>query len=245
MSRFFALLALIASTFSVACGTKTEVDEKQATAVERGEMLFTSHKASPNKSNRFACATCHFDIPPADTSEIKTGAPLAGAPLRKTFWGGKENDLLRSVNDCRVYFMKAQEPWQPDDPDAQGLYAYLTSLESGSTDPVSFSIVQSVADLPEGDSANGADLFNRACKHCHGAAHSGSGRLTSLAPVLPEDTLAEHSEPEYTSDQTRLVFVEKVRHGGFLGYGGVMAPFSTEVLSDAELSDLLAFFGVY
>jgi thiosulfate dehydrogenase len=37
------------------------------------------------------------------------------------------------------------------------------------------------------------------------------------------------------------VFVEKTRHGGFLGYGGTMPPFSLNVLSDEDLADLLTF----
>jgi len=40
------------------------------------------------------------------------------------------------------------------------------------------------------------------------------------------------------------VFTEKIRHGLFLGYGGVMPPFSREVLSDQDVSDLLEALGV-
>jgi thiosulfate dehydrogenase len=40
------------------------------------------------------------------------------------------------------------------------------------------------------------------------------------------------------------VFIEKVRHGGFLGYGGDMPPYSLEVLPDATVSDLLEALGV-
>ena len=36
-----------------------------------------------------------------------------------------------------------------------------------------------------------------------------------------------------------------VRHGGFLGYGGEMPPFSVEKLSDAELADLIEYLGPY
>jgi thiosulfate dehydrogenase len=42
-----------------------------------------------------------------------------------------------------------------------------------------------------------------------------------------------------------LVFIEKVRHGGFLGYGGLMPPFSLEAMTDAELGALLSFLGLY
>jgi thiosulfate dehydrogenase len=42
----------------------------------------------------------------------------------------------------------------------------------------------------------------------------------------------------------RLIFTEKIRHGLFLGYGGTMPPFSSQLLSDAEVSDLLEALGV-
>ena len=36
-----------------------------------------------------------------------------------------------------------------------------------------------------------------------------------------------------------FVFLEKTRHGGFLGYGGDMPPFSEEVLPDSVLADIV------
>jgi len=60
---------------------------------------------------------------------------------------------------------------------------------------------------------------------------------------LPEDTLAEHAG--YSLRSQRLVFIEKIRHGLFLGYGGDMPPFSKEQLSDAEISDVLEALGVF
>ncbi len=69
-------------------------------------------------------------------------------------------------------------------------------------------------------------------------------RLLPNAPILPEETLANHPSPDYTDEDRRLVFVEKTRHGGFLGYGGQMPLFSAEVLSDVDMADLLAYLGV-
>lgn len=40
------------------------------------------------------------------------------------------------------------------------------------------------------------------------------------------------------------MFVQKVRHGGFLGYGGKMPPYSQEKLTDQDLGDLLELLGV-
>jgi thiosulfate dehydrogenase len=108
---------------------------------------------------------------------------------------------------------------------------------------VPFTVVQTVGPLPRGDAERGAELFERACSGCHGALGDGAGALSPRVPVLPDATLADHAD--YTPADVRLVFVEKVRHGGFFGYGGVMPPFSLEVLSDAELSDVLEALGAF
>jgi thiosulfate dehydrogenase len=91
--------------------------------------------------------------------------------------------------------------------------------------------------------AAGGEVYRRACQGCHGPLHTGAGRLAPLAPRLPDETLREHAGT-YTPAETRLVFVEKVRHGPFFQYGGTMPPFSLEVLPDAELSSLLAYLGL-
>ena len=207
------------------------------TAAARGSALFNSTALSPSSFNVFTCATCH-DVGPA----FKPGAPLAGATLRPSFWGGQENDLLRAVDDCRTYFMDASARLSPAEADAEELYAYLVTLEPGAPDPVPFTVVQTVADLPRGDAGRGADLFATACARCHGTMHGGGGRLATRIPVLPDQTLAAHVT--YSAADQRLVFIEKIRHGGFLGYGGDMPPFSLEKLSDTDLSDLLEGMGV-
>ncbi len=72
--------------------------------------------------------------------------------------------------------------------------------------------------------------------------HDGVGRLNETIPILPEDTIVAHAQ--YSARVQRLVFTEKIRHGLFLGYGGVMPPFSAELLSDQDVSDLLEALGV-
>ena len=62
--------------------------------------------------------------------------------------------------------------------------------------------------------------------------------LDVLPNVSPEETLAAHTE--FTPRVVRLIFTEKIRHGLFLNYSGTMPPFSTERLSDQDISDLLA-----
>jgi thiosulfate dehydrogenase len=103
-------------------------------------------------------------------------------------------------------------------------------------------VVRTVADLPEGDAGRGFALYERTCAGCHGAIDTGEGAISATLPTLPVDVLREHSG--YTVLEQRLVFVEKVRHGAFLGYDGEMPPFSLEALPDADLSDVLSALGL-
>jgi thiosulfate dehydrogenase len=204
--------------------------------VERGRDLFRSTELSPSKGNSYTCSTCHDELAVGEL--IKPGALMAGVTLRSSYWGGQQSDLLRAVNDCRRYFMAANVPLTADEPDAVGLYAYLESLAAiDKSDPVDFTVVRTISDVPRGDASSGAVLYERACANCHGSAHEGTGRLALGAPILPQDTLAEHVN--FSARAQRLVFIEKIRHGGFLGYGGTMPPYSTEVLSDQDISDIL------
>jgi thiosulfate dehydrogenase len=230
----FAVVPLLSA---LACSEADDV-----TPVERGRELFVSRELSPSQLNNYSCAVCHLSQP-IENPFIRPGATLAGATERPSFWGGQENDLLRSINACRSYFMVAPEPLTPDQADAQALYAFLESLEPGDPNPVPFTIVREIEPIPRGDLARGTLLYTQACGYCHGAMHTGVGRLSDRVPVLPEDTVAEHFD--YTPRVLRLVFIEKVRHGLFLGYGGDMPPFSTEVLSDQDLSDILEALEIY
>jgi thiosulfate dehydrogenase len=234
----FALSAAVA-----ACGTTTETREVRGTAVQHGEAIFKDKAASPSTLNTFSCATCHAPTDDLVAGRILPGGVLAGATERPSYWQGQERDLLRAINHCRYYFMSATAPWHKDDEEAKAVYAYLASLAGGNRGAVPFTVVASVSDVPAGDPKVGADVFARACETCHGAPHTGEGRSPPRAPTLPEQTLAEHAE--YNRTDQRLVFIEKIRHGGFLGYGGNMPPFSKEVLSDADLGALLAFLSLY
>lgn len=211
-------------------------------AVERGRALFQSTALSPSKLNTFSCATCHDVKTDGAANEIKTGAMLAGATLRPSFWGGGENDLLRAINACRSYFMIASTPLRADEPAAEDLYAYLSSLEPGDPASVPFTVAMGIDELPRGDAEAGAALYTKTCASCHGAMHTGLGRMGSRTPLLPEQTLIEHMN--YDPRSQRLVFIEKIRHGGFFGYGGDMPPYSTELLDDRVVSDLLEAMGV-
>lgn len=199
--------------------------------------MFDSLEMSPSSANDYTCATCHDLRASDDGGFIKPGAPLAGVTLRPSFYGGQFNDLLDAVNACRSEFMIAPVPLEPDEQQARALYAFLESLEPGQPEAVSFSVVGIPEELPRGDLVRGQQLYERACLTCHGLVHSGAGRLSASTTLLPEEFVIEHID--YAPRIRRIVVVEKVRHGGFYGYGGRMPPFSLEVLSDAQLADII------
>lgn len=237
-SRFSLVSTLWLAATVVACSEDAPATEDRVAA---GRALFESRNLSDSTLNRYTCNTCH-DLDTPDPSKKKPGALLAGVTLRPTYWGGQENDLLRSINACRRYFMYASADLRANEPNAESLYAFLVSLEPGDPAPAPFTVVRTVDPLPRGDVASGEALFTQTCSQCHGTLHEGVGRLRATVPVLPEQTIAEHFD--YSAREQRLVFIEKTRHGLFLGYGGDMPPFSSEVLSDSELSDILEAFGV-
>jgi thiosulfate dehydrogenase len=240
MTRAALALAVLALA---GCTSSPEV--VKGTAVDHGKALFSSSDTSPSPINAFSCATCHVAESADAKGKILAGAPLAGVVERPTFWGGQENDLLRSIDNCLFYFMGASERWTAEDEDAKAMYAYLSSLPKEITTAVPFTVVPSVADLDPGDEKAGADVYARACQNCHGALHTGEGRLTARASLLPDAPLAEHEKDGFSIDEQRQIFVEKIRHGGFRGYGGAMPPFSEETLSDEQVASLLSYLDLY
>lgn len=237
-----AALALATAAGCAHAESKREVVE--VTAAERGAKLFDDPAISNSQFNVFSCATCHETTPGASAPAILPGAPLAGSTKRLSYWGGHEIDLLRSVNDCLSDFMLNDEPWTADDENARLVYAYLDTLPADGAEAAPFTVVREIAEPPAGDATRGSGLYRGACATCHGALHTGTSRLMDIAPVLPEGALAKHPLGEYTAEERRLVFVEKIRHGGFLGAGGQMPPFSAEKLSDQQVGDVLALLGV-
>jgi thiosulfate dehydrogenase len=228
-------IAWLVALAALGCSGGDDVDV--VSAVERGEALFERGLTS----NALTCATCHRREPSAADERVLPGADLAGVTRRPSYWGGTELDLLRALGYCQTRFMSVEAPLAASDRGAGDLYAFLESLQ-GSDEAVPFTIVRTVSDLPAGDATLGLALYERTCAGCHGAIDTGDGALAATLPTLPVDVLREHSG--YTALEQRLVFVEKVRHGAFLGYDGEMPPFSLEVLPDADLSDLLSALGL-
>jgi len=236
-TRLVAVAGSLVAVAAVAAACGGETTTETRTAVEHGEVLFGLSQLSPAPGNKLACIDCHD----ADAAH-QPGGSLAGVTSRPSYWGGSELTLLGAVNHCRYYFMLADTPWTGEEVEARAIYAYLESLP-GDGAPAPFSI-GSVIDPGPGDAGRGKAVYETACASCHGAKGSGEGAITPTAPALPDETLAAHPPASYTDAERRLVFIEKTRHGTFLGYGGQMPPFSLEVLSDAELADLLTYMGV-
>jgi mono/diheme cytochrome c family protein len=230
------LLSLGASGCSSAPAAPTDSE------AERGKQLFEERSGSTLYFYPFSCSTCHDASAVAAASPRKPGAPLAGVTQRPTFWGGQENDLLDSINVCERDFMGRTTHLTPDDPDAAALYAYLLSLGPGDTSAFPFTVVGPIVDVPRGNADSGQAIFTTVCSQCHGTMHDGAGRLSSGIPILPDQTVSTH--PEFDAQTIRLVFIEKIRHGLFDGYGGSMAPFSSQILSDGDVSDVLEALGL-
>ena len=236
-----------ASTLAIAVlllGCASEPDVEQRSTLEHGRALFADVAASDSSRNVFSCATCHAsgDVP---TDRILPGAPMAGVTERPTYWGGQELDLLRAVNHCRFYFMQAQRPWTSNDEDAKAMYVFLASLPPAHSSAQPFSVVATAADLPMGDASRGRSVYERSCRSCHGEVHSGDRRLASHIPVLPDESVASFQQFGFDRIATRITFIEKVRHGGFLGLYGNMPPYSLEAMRDEDLGSLLSYLGLY
>jgi thiosulfate dehydrogenase len=238
VKAFEAKVAVCILFLAGACGTHTDVVTDRGDAEDHGRALFQDPAASPSQSNTFSCATCHASDD--GTVRIFTGSPLGGATTRTSFWGGQENDLLRSINDCRAYFMDAASPWTVDDEDAKAMYAYLVALEPKNSAAAPFTRVIAITDVPHGDATIGANVFAETCKTCHGTIHDGAGKLATFIPTLPDDTATSHAS--LGAAAVRLVFIEKIRHGAFVSSGS-MPPFSREVLSDQDVGNILSYLG--
>lgn len=206
-------------------------------AVERGEDLFRATDLSPSDFNVFSCASCHETTPSA---EPPIAYSLAGATDRSAWWGGSVLTLFEAVDFCYVYFMRGFPSLDPDSDDARALFEYLDALGSSGTptEALPLTVVETIVDVGPGDATVGEAIYNRSCASCHGAPHTGVGRLGDVVSIIPE------ASQEYALEQgvdVRLVVIEKVRHGQFFGVGGNMPFYPLEIMDDAALADLLEY----
>lgn len=230
-SSFLPLVGLFVLSVGTACGPEP--------AAERGRDLAEDPRLSPSPSNLFACTTCHATTPEEQAARRLPGHPLFGAAVRPSYWSGGQNYLLDAVNQCLVDFMRGERITE-EDPNGLALLAYLRSISSGSEAALPCTVVKNIdntylSSLPAGDAVRGESSYTKACGFCHGEIHSGKGRLGSRVNVLPDETIAVFGA------QARSIIAEKARHGKYFSIGGNMPFYCTEVLSDAELSDILSY----
>jgi thiosulfate dehydrogenase len=228
-------LGLGAVLLAVGCGPTP--------AAEYGEELFRDPKLSESQYNSFSCATCHATTATPPEGKLYAGLSLHNVAARPHWWGGYETRLLDAVNFCYTAFMRGVTPLTPEDPKSRALYEYLVSISPDPQAPAQpFTLVKDITSVPRGSAEWGADVYKAACQDCHGEAHTGKGRPSELAPILPEVAL-EYGDI-FPGVSAGLVFIEKVRHGRFFGVGGNMPPYSQEALSDKDLGALLAYLGL-
>jgi thiosulfate dehydrogenase len=226
-----AILALAAG-----CG------ERRVPAAELGVARFSDPKVSTSPFNRFSCETCHLvdsSQPVVAPGRFDPGYNLAGAPRRRSWWGGGSTTLLDAINVCVTQFMGGRALTAEDEAGRE-LDAYLEVNAGAQATPAPFTIIRAVTPLADlkGDPSRGASVYGHACRRCHGALHSGDGRLTPLASKIPDATVATFP------DQARAVTVEKIRHGRFFNIGGLMPLYSAEAISDGDIADVLAYLGL-
>lgn len=235
MTRLVAILLLGALA---GCGGAEDVS-----AVQAGEKLFRDPALAGTDFNHFSCATCHsVSAEPSEAERYLPGGSLRDVARRPRWWHDKKTTLLDAVNVCLTFFMRAAA-LDADDERGRALYAYLAAQTSGGEPGRRTStVVRDISTAPGGgDAGRGAPKYEAACGYCHGRAGSGEGKLDPQAFTLPEVT-SDYART-FPGIEPEVVVTEKVRHGQFFGVGGVMPHFPLEVLSDADLADILAHLG--
>jgi thiosulfate dehydrogenase len=210
-------------------------------AVDYGKALLSDPGVSDAASNPFSCTTCHQST--ATASGLHPGYTLYDSVNRPSWWGGFEGTLLDALNQCVVNFMRGRE-LTPSDDKGRALYVYLQTIApDANPSALSLTVVQNIVDVPSGDPSHGKDVWDQACRVCHGDPHTGAGRISSLASIVPDDSIAAHGTDPKTG--ARPVVIEKVRHGRFFNVGGNMPLFSIEALSDGDLGALLGYLEMF
>ena len=208
-------------------------------AHDYGRQLLDDPSISGAASNAFACTTCH-ELTPPPAHHLRPAYTLYDVTSRPSYWGGYELTLLDAINQCFTNFMRSGSNLAPTDEKARAMYVYLKSISPDAASPaLPITIVQNIVDVPNGDPVAGKTLYDDGCGNCHGQPHTGQGRISVKASILPDDSIAAHGTDPVMG--ARPVTIEKVRHGKFFNVGGNMAPYALELLSDAQLGQILGY----
>lgn len=234
-SRCFTLAAVL--VLAGGCG------DREVPAAELGAEAFRDTRLSTSPFNSFSCATCHQVTPPENVDptagRIDSGFNLYDTVHRPNWWGGDRLRLFDAINYCVQEFMGGGA-LNPSDDRPRQLYEFLVANSPSDPAPaLPLTVVKTIDAFElQGDLSQGESTYRRACQICHGAAHSGSGAISSRASVIPESTVAVFPT------NARLVVVEKIRHGRFFHIGGVMPLYAVEAMTDAQIADVLAYLGL-
>jgi thiosulfate dehydrogenase len=234
--RGLVVVALAVAVGLIGCAS-------ERAAADYGQELFSDPSGlTPSRVNTFSCATCHHVQSPPEDDRLLPGHDLVGVAARERYWGGQTIRLKDAVDACLVYFMRGTALDEKSD-EARALYEYLAALSPpgspSATRPMT--VVENIVAIPPGDAGRGDDLYRRACANCHGDVHTAKGSILERTIVLPEVT--GDYDRLFPGVPKGLVVTEVVRHGRFFDVGTTMAHYSLEVLSDAQLGDILAFLG--
>jgi thiosulfate dehydrogenase len=206
-------------------------------AVDVGAALVANPRLSDSNFNAVACTTCHRDAD--DDNAPRIASSFDGMARRPTYWNGEVERLIDAVNFCATRFMRSSDV-DSTDPKWRAVYEYLLSRSPATlpSTPVDATFVENVTTINTGSARAGEAVWNTTCAGCHGDKVTGRGRLDESMSLVPQASIEYGEENGFPPS---LVLIEKVRHGGFFGVGGVMPPFSVEALSDEDLGALLSY----
>ena len=200
----------------------------------------------PGNATGLSCANCHADFDEEANPDglIRAGHSIIGVPQRGSAKGGMiaGADFERAAGGggfCYEHFLQriAHDKVNPTaipEEHAEALMAYFKAVSGDNKGP-QFKIEmldnaektaagEKIAAM-SGNSEKGWELFGRACVVCHPTpfkAGIGSQLVKSRAPR--------------DIDKTMVRWATKIRGGGFL-----MPFYATDILSDQDIADMLAF----
>jgi mono/diheme cytochrome c family protein len=209
-------------------------------AVARGMQIY--QEPDP-LGNLFSCALCHSLSPPAEEEILRPGHTLLNALGRPSFKQGGRADFLGATNVCRIDWM-ITDPWVEAEPKFADLVSFLKSVETEDTSPaLTYALACPSKTGPStGDPEAGCRLFNRSCFTCHGMDGTGTFLGSSLMALNVPDL----DNPDYVRGRIRLSGPNDPRSPYQVPQGcelaGTVMPFwTTDLLSDAQVEDLVAF----
>ena len=225
MSRSILLLVPVLALGLAFAENAKKVDAK---AIERGKKIFEDTQGDDYPS----CAQCHNVVPvEREAKEAKylgPGVSLFGASRRA---GWRNADKYKNVVDASQYCAKT---WQERKyglkaAPAADLGAYLRSIAGKKALPKRK--VQRkpklTRNLDGGDAQRGKKLAVRYCAGCHG-----------------DDNISFALKPQH---KKKALVARKVRgydrKNKFKPWGGTMAYYTTDRLSDKDLRDIIAYVG--